>query len=90
MLNAARPSAYVLREVFVDRTSSCGLLPALFSNWHKESWQTFEETCGYVRPEWVNKWPNCMTYDDDDDIPLTATHMAFAVQQLWPDVLGSH
>jgi hypothetical protein len=27
----------------------------------KESWQTFEETSGYVRPERVNKWPNCMT-----------------------------
>jgi len=29
----------------------------------------FEETSGYVRPEWVNKWPNSMTYiyDDDDD-----------------------
>ena len=33
----------------------------LFSNWQKESWQTFEETSGYVRPERVNKWPNCMT-----------------------------
>jgi len=21
----------------------------------------FEETSGYVRPEWVNKWPNSMT-----------------------------
>ena len=28
MLNIARPSAYVLREVFVGRISSCGLLPA--------------------------------------------------------------
>ena len=27
----------------------------------KESWQTFEETSGYVRPERVNKWPNSMT-----------------------------
>jgi hypothetical protein len=34
----------------------------LFPNWQKESWQTFEETCGCVRPEWVNKWPNSMTY----------------------------
>jgi hypothetical protein len=33
----------------------------LFPNWQKESWQTFEETSGYVRPERVNKWPNCMT-----------------------------
>ena len=32
----------------------------LFPNWQKESWQTFEETSGYVRPERVNKWPNCM------------------------------
>jgi hypothetical protein len=31
-------------------------------HWQKESWQTFEETSGYVRPEWVNKWPNFMTY----------------------------
>ena len=26
-------------------------------NWQKESWQTFEETYVYVRPERVNKWP---------------------------------
>jgi len=39
----------------------------LFPNWQKESWQTFEETSGYVRPERVNKWPNSMTDDDDDD-----------------------
>jgi hypothetical protein len=39
----------------------------LFPNWQKELWQTFEETAGYVRPERVNKWPNCMTDDDDDD-----------------------
>ena len=29
----------------------------VLSNWQKESWQTFEETCGYVRPERVNRWP---------------------------------
>jgi len=34
----------------------------LFPNWQKESWQTFEETSGYVRPERVNKWTNSMTY----------------------------
>ena len=33
----------------------------LFPNWQKESWQTFEETSGYVRPERVNTWPNSMT-----------------------------
>jgi len=33
----------------------------LFPNWQKESWQTFEETSGYMRPERVNKWPNSMT-----------------------------
>jgi hypothetical protein len=33
----------------------------LFSNWQKESWQTFENTSGYVRPERINKWPNSMT-----------------------------
>ena len=33
----------------------------LFPNWQKESWQTFEETSGYVRPQRVNKWPNSMT-----------------------------
>jgi hypothetical protein len=27
----------------------------LFPNWQKESWQTFEETSGYVRLERVNK-----------------------------------
>jgi len=31
------------------------------TNWQKESWQTFEETSGYVRRERVNKWPNSMT-----------------------------
>jgi hypothetical protein len=30
-------------------------------NWQKESWQTFEETSGYMRLERVNKWPNSMT-----------------------------
>jgi len=30
-------------------------------NWQKESWQTFEEISGYMRPEQVNKWPNSMT-----------------------------
>jgi len=34
---------------------------ALFPNWQKESWQKFEETSGYVRPERVNKRPNSMT-----------------------------
>ena len=33
----------------------------LQSNWQKESWQTFKEISGYVRPERVNMWPNCMT-----------------------------
>jgi hypothetical protein len=33
----------------------------LLPNWQKESWQTLEETSGYLRPEWVNKWPNFMT-----------------------------
>jgi hypothetical protein len=33
----------------------------LLPNWQKESWQTFEEIAGYVRPERVNKWPNSMT-----------------------------
>ena len=32
----------------------------LLSNRQKESWQTFEETSGYVRPERVNKWPISM------------------------------
>jgi len=30
-------------------------------NWQKESWQTLEETSGYVRPERANKWPNSTT-----------------------------
>ena len=34
------------------------LAPELFPIWQKESWQTFEETSGYVRLERVNKWPN--------------------------------
>jgi hypothetical protein len=33
----------------------------LFPNWQKESWQTFEEASGYMRPEQVNKWLNSMT-----------------------------
>jgi hypothetical protein len=33
----------------------------LFPNWQKESWQTFEETSEYMRPERVSKWPNSMT-----------------------------
>ena len=37
------------------------LMKTLFTNWQKESWKTFEETSGYMRPERVNKWPNCMT-----------------------------
>jgi hypothetical protein len=32
----------------------------MFPNWQKESWQTFEETSGCVRPERANKWPNSM------------------------------
>ena len=32
----------------------------LLPDWQKESWQTSEETSGYVRPERVNKWPNSM------------------------------
>jgi len=31
-----------------------------FLNLQKESWQTFEQTSGYVRPERANKWPNSM------------------------------
>jgi hypothetical protein len=43
-------------------------MKTLFPNWQKESWQTFEQTSRYVRPERINKWPNSMkTYDDDDD-----------------------
>jgi hypothetical protein len=36
-------------------------MKTLFPNWQKESWQTFEQTSGYMRPERVNKWPNSMT-----------------------------
>ena len=40
----------------------------LLSKGQKKSWQTFEQTYGYVRLELVNKWPNFRdTYDDDDD-----------------------
>ena len=44
------------------RISAFSLWTGIFPNWQKESWQTFEETSGYVRPERVNKWPNSMTY----------------------------
>jgi len=33
----------------------------LFPSWQNESWQTFEETSGYMRLEGVNKWTNSMT-----------------------------
>jgi hypothetical protein len=33
----------------------------LLCDWQKESWQTFEESSGHVRPEPVITWPNCMT-----------------------------
>ena len=33
----------------------------LLPNRQKESWQTFEETSGYLRLERANKWPNSMT-----------------------------
>jgi hypothetical protein len=33
----------------------------LFPSWQKESWQTFEQTSGYVRPERVNNSPNSIT-----------------------------
>jgi len=36
-------------------------LPRVMKHWRKESYQTFEETVGYVRPERVNRWPNPMT-----------------------------
>jgi hypothetical protein len=37
------------------------LCETLLPDWQKESWQTFEETFGHVRPVRVNKWPNSMT-----------------------------
>jgi hypothetical protein len=45
----------------VNRMPRNRLPITLFPNWQKESWQTFEETSGYVRPERFNKWPNSMT-----------------------------
>jgi len=36
-------------------------LPRVMKHWQKESWQTFEETSGNVRPERVNKWPSSTT-----------------------------
>jgi hypothetical protein len=44
----------------------CFVVCRLSVDSQKESWQTFEETSGHARPERVNKWPNSMTYDDDD------------------------
>jgi len=34
----------------------------LLPDGQKESWQTFEETSGYVRAERVNKWSNSMSH----------------------------
>ena len=52
-------------RICTERNISESLLfkitPTLSPNWQKESWQTFEETSGYVRPERVNKWPSSMT-----------------------------
>jgi hypothetical protein len=44
----------------LTNVKSHGKKPDRFSL-KEESWQNFEETSGYVRPERVNKWPNCMT-----------------------------
>ena len=46
---------YIITYLYM-LTSVCG-----FVSWSSNSWQTFEETSGYVRPERVNKWPNSMT-----------------------------
>jgi len=47
--------------VHVSRSLFRGLPWFPFPSWQKESWQTFKETSGYVRPERVNKRPNSMT-----------------------------
>jgi cell division protein FtsN len=39
---------------------SKNLNETLLPDRQKESWQTFEEASGQVRPERVNKWPNSM------------------------------
>jgi len=54
---------FVLRKtIFIYLVLKFNTYNYLFNNKcfyiKKESWQTFEETSGYVRPERVNKWPN--------------------------------
>jgi len=41
-----------------EHGKSSGRIATFSPIWQKESWQTFEETPGYVRLERVNKWPN--------------------------------
>jgi hypothetical protein len=43
----------------------------LLSDWQKESWQTFEEASGHVRPERVTSGPTARQIDDDDDDDIT-------------------
>jgi hypothetical protein len=45
------------REGIIKEKYFCHVL-LLYEN---EKWKTSEETSGYVRPERVNTWPNCMT-----------------------------
>ena len=52
----------------MPRNTSPRVMKRYSLNWQKESWQTFEEASGYVRPVRVNKWPNSMTQIYDDDI----------------------
>ena len=57
-----------------------------YPNWQKESWQTFEETSGYVRPERVNNGTTpWQIYDDDYCIQFEwATHQHLSrVRQLF-------
>ena len=56
---------------YITRTCNWNTIP----NWQKESWQTFEETSRYVRPERVNKWP-IPWQKYDDDVVFTTRHCA--------------
>ena len=52
-------SSKVCHDSFCQLEDSVSLPWVVY--YEKESWQTFEETSGYVRTERVNKWPNSVT-----------------------------
>jgi len=44
----------------MDRNKLLTVLKELQSNRQKEQVEAIKEISRYVRPEWVNTWPNCV------------------------------